>query len=176
MKYCSKCGEQNPDEAKFCSSCGEPLTAKKEVANNISATWDLNEAYLDQIKVIFADGYNIEAEYESGEDSANVDSCLSIDFLRGKLDGIDYKHPNSQVALCVGFTPEVITHFFKPDEYTGKILHTHNCYDNSGRVISDDEWWRKYGKMFYEDVEPLRAKLTEFFGFDIIEDKYWEDR
>ena len=22
MKYCSKCGEQNPDEAKFCKKCG----------------------------------------------------------------------------------------------------------------------------------------------------------
>ena len=26
MKYCSKCGEQNPDEAKFCKKCGEPLS------------------------------------------------------------------------------------------------------------------------------------------------------
>ena len=26
MKYCSKCGEQNPDEAKFCKKCGEQLS------------------------------------------------------------------------------------------------------------------------------------------------------
>lgn len=176
MKTCPNCGEQNPNEAKFCAHCGELLSSKKSVSNKIAATWDLNEVDLDQIKVIFADGYNIEAEYEPGEDGINIDSCLSIDFTNGKLFGIDYMHPHSQVALCAGFTPEVITHLFKPNEYTGKILHTHNCYDNSGRVISDDEWWKKYGKMFYEDVEPLKAKLTEFFGFDIIDDKYWEEK
>lgn len=176
MKYCSKCGEQNPDEAKFCAHCGELLSAKKSVSNKISATWDFDEVDLDQIKAIFADGYNIEAEYDPCKEGVDEDSCLSIDFINGKLFGIDYKHPHSQVALCAGFTPEVISYIFKPSEFTGKILHTHNCYDNSGCVISDDEWWRKYGKMFYDDVEPLRAKLTEFFGFDIIEDKYWEER
>lgn len=30
MKYCSKCGEQNPDEAKFCKSCGEPFITKEK--------------------------------------------------------------------------------------------------------------------------------------------------
>ena len=30
MKDCSKCGEQNPDEAKFCKSCGEPFVTKEK--------------------------------------------------------------------------------------------------------------------------------------------------
>lgn len=30
MKYCSKCGEQNPDEAKFCKSCGEQFITKEK--------------------------------------------------------------------------------------------------------------------------------------------------
>lgn len=37
MKYCSKCGEQNPDEAKFCGKCGAslpvPVTAQLHSSN-----------------------------------------------------------------------------------------------------------------------------------------------
>lgn len=39
MKYCSKCGEQNPDEAKFCKKCGEQLSqlsfTQKEKYNSL---------------------------------------------------------------------------------------------------------------------------------------------
>lgn len=177
MKYCTKCGEQNPDEAKFCAHCGEPLTAKKSVSNKISAMWNSDEVDLDQIKVIYADGYNIEAELDpNGVVETNKRACVCVDFEKAKLYSIDYNHPNSNVALSVSFLPEVKSHLFRPDEYTGRFLHVTLCTDASGEYIFDDEWWKKYGKMFYEDVEPLKAKLTEFFGFDIIEDKYWEEK
>ncbi len=29
MKYCTKCGEKNPDEAKFCSKCGHPFAVEE---------------------------------------------------------------------------------------------------------------------------------------------------
>lgn len=37
MKYCSKCGEQNPDEAKFCKSCGEPFVMQEETQTKHNA-------------------------------------------------------------------------------------------------------------------------------------------
>lgn len=37
MKYCSKCGEQNPDEAKFCKACGEPFVMKEETQTKHNA-------------------------------------------------------------------------------------------------------------------------------------------
>lgn len=206
MKTCPKCGSENPDNFKFCGQCGEPLkevhlcpNCGKEVPNEaafcpncgasmnkgispkVTVVWDLyedNTLDLDDIKILYSKGYNIEAEVIPSDDadSPGMSSCISIDFMMGRFSGIDYRHPNSQVALLCGINPEVKFHWFRTDEETGRMIHTHGCYDNRGQAISDEEWWRKYGDMFYNDVEPYRQRLKDFFGFDIIEDKYWEEK
>ena len=39
MKYCTKCGEQNPDEAKFCPKCGHPFVDETMLpSENITVT------------------------------------------------------------------------------------------------------------------------------------------
>ena len=37
MKYCPKCGEQNPDEAKFCGKCGSTMTVSQFVNPDINS-------------------------------------------------------------------------------------------------------------------------------------------
>ncbi len=34
--YCSKCGKENPDQAKFCSSCGNVLNLAESIIQNTS--------------------------------------------------------------------------------------------------------------------------------------------
>lgn len=203
---CFKCGTENPDNFKYCGHCGEPLkethlcpncgsdvpseatfcpncgaSIYKEVLPQIDVIWDLDEDNildLDRIKIIYSKGYDIEAEILPNEeaDSRKRTSCLSIEFMMGRLSGIEYIHPNSQVALRCGIAHEFKFHLFRASEETGRILHSHVCYDNTDSAIDDDEWWKKYGDMFYKDVEPYRQRLKEFFGFDIIEDRYWEEK
>jgi len=39
MRYCTKCGEQNPDEAKFCSKCGNQFMEEtKSPSVNVAST------------------------------------------------------------------------------------------------------------------------------------------
>lgn len=39
MKYCTRCGEQNPDEAKFCSKCGNQFMEEtKSPSVNVAST------------------------------------------------------------------------------------------------------------------------------------------
>ena len=205
---CSKCGADNPDNFKFCGQCGEPLNKtrlcpncgsevpteatfcpncgfaiemepKVETLPAISVTWDDNIMSIDQIKVILAEGYNIEASVSADhnqKEQEKPNACISLEFKKGKLECIDYDHPSSRIALSVSFVPEVISHIFKADEHTGRLLHITLCTDVSGEYVFDDEWWKKYGDMFYKDMEPYRQRLKDFFGFDIIEDKYWEEK
>ena len=38
MKYCSKCGEKNPDEAKFCAKCGTPFVVEEKASTKPEST------------------------------------------------------------------------------------------------------------------------------------------
>ena len=97
MKYCSKCGEQNPDEAKFCSKCGCELISTKtiEIRNEISLSTN------NTIEV-FKDGQLMGKVKPKKSITVNIDHDSDIELKLGFMSQkyhVSYDNPLSVVCF-----------------------------------------------------------------------------
>lgn len=193
-QVCPSCNETNiPADAKFCPNCGSVITQVQNMQPTYlfgpTGKWDEHrEALLidiDLVKITDIGYDEIEAELSFKPDRYIADYIafladdgkFELHFSCGKLTDILYFHnPEERDKLYLSLTPyeHIITHWFKSDVYTGKwCVSIDFCQDEDGDYIDAEEWFEKYRKIFYSDLDPYRKKLIDFFGFDLFKEGFW---
>ncbi|CAN5147817.1 hypothetical protein BH20ACT5_BH20ACT5_08600 [soil metagenome] len=106
--YCTRCGQQNPDDARFCSQCGQPLQGASEQRPTGETTKVIPRVGADESGEIPEAGEDAHAAHAGAVDALPSGSALLV-VKRGPNAGSRFlldqdvttagRHPDSDIFL-----------------------------------------------------------------------------